>query len=128
MMESVFDESANDVMHRYDMAVALSGLGSIPAKYAKYEIPYVNLGGSNVYLASDGSIKSVNINKAVDTDYRIVYPKLSASQFEVLPWFNCLTHLVCQTSAPLKVNAVVPKSAQTNLIHIDENGDIKAIY
>lgn len=128
MLESVFDESANDVMHRYDMAVALSGLGSIPAKYAKYEIPYVNLGGSNVYLASDGSIKSVNINKAVDTDYRIVYPKLSASQFEVLPWFNCLTHLVCQTSAPLKVNAVVPKSAQTNLIHVDENGDIKAIY
>ena len=128
MLESVFDESANDVMHRYDMAVALSGLGSIPAKYAKYEIPYVNLGGSNVYLASDSSIKSVNINKAVDTDYRIVYPKLSASQFEVLPWFNCLTHLVCQTSAPLKVNAVVPKSAQTNLIHVDENGDIKAIY
>lgn len=128
LLEGALGEPVNDIMHRYDMAVSLSGLGSLPTQYAKYEIPYVNLGGSNVYLASDGSIKSVNINKAVDTDYRIVYPKLSASQFEVLPWFNCLTHLVCQTSAPLKVNAVVPKSAQTNLIHIDDNGDIKAIY
>ncbi len=128
LLEGALGEPVNDIMHRYDMAVSLSGLGSLPTQYAKYEIPYVNLGGSNVYLASDGSIKSVNINKAVDADYRIVYPKLSASQFEVLPWFNCLTHLVCQTSAPLKVNAVVPKSAQTNLIHIDDNGDIKAIY
>lgn len=128
LLEDVFGESANDVMHRYDMAVSLSGLGNIPAQYAKYEIPYVNLGGSNVYLNADGTSTSVNINKAVDMDYRVVYPKLAASQFEVLPWFNCLTRIVCQASSPLKVSAVVPKSAQTNLIHIDENGDIKAIY
>lgn len=127
MLESVFDESANDVMHRYDMAVALSGLGSIPAKYAKYEIPYVNLGGSNSYLNANGTLSSINIAKAIDTDYRVVDPKL-VSTFEVLPWLNCLIHLRCSASAPLSVRAVVSKSAQTNLIHVDENGDIKAIY
>lgn len=127
MLESVFDESANDVMHRYDMAVALSGLGSIPAKYAKYEIPYVNLGGSNSYLDANGTLSSINIAKAIDTDYRVVDPKL-VSTFEVLPWLNCLIHLRCSASAPLSVRAVVSKSAQTNLIHVDENGDIKAIY
>lgn len=127
MLESVFGESANDVMHRYDMAVALSGLGSIPTKYAKYEIPYVNLGGSNSYLNADGTTSSINIAKAIDADYRVVDPKL-ASTFEVLPWLNCLIHLRCSASAPLSVSAVVPKSAQTNLIHVDENGDIKAIY
>lgn len=127
MLESVFGESANDVMHRYDMAVALSGLGSVPTKYAKYEIPYLNLGGSNSYLNASGTLSSVNIAKAIDTDYRVVDPKL-ASTFEVLPWLNCLVHLRCSASAPLSVRAVVPKSAQTNLIHVDENGDIKAIY
>ena len=73
------------------------------------------------------SIMRECLDKAIDTDYRVVDPKL-VSTFEVLPWFNCLTHLRCSASAPLSVRAVVPKSAQTNLIHVDENGDIKAIY
>lgn len=127
LLESALGEPANDVMHRYDMAVALSGLNSIPSKYAKYEIPYVNLGGSNSYMSGSDAVSSLNIAKAVDADYRVVDPKL-ASTFEVLPWLNCLVHLRCSASAPLSVRTVVPKSAQTNLIHVDENGDIKAIY
>ncbi len=127
LLESALGEPANDIMHRYDMAVALSGLSSIPSKYAKYEIPYVNLGGSNSYFSGSDVASSLNIAKAIDADYRVVDPKL-ASTFEVLPWLNCLVHLRCSASAPLSVRAVVPKSAQTNLIHVDENGDIKAIY
>ncbi len=127
LLESALGEPANDVMHRYDMAMALSGLNSIPSKYAKYEIPYVNLGGSNSYMSGGDVASSLNIAKAVDADYRVVDPKLT-STFEVLPWLNCLVHLRCSASAPLSVRTVVPKSAQTNLIHVDENGDIKAIY
>ena len=143
LLKEVLDEPVEDIMHRYDMALALSGLGeldSVPGdydkKYSKYQIPYIKLGGSNSYVevetAGEGEITTIKpidikIKKAVDVPYRAVGPKLPQT-FEVLPWLNCLTHLQCSASAPLSVKATTPKKAQLNLIHIDTNGDIKNIY
>ncbi|MGM9991432.1 MAG: hypothetical protein ACI376_01095 [Candidatus Bruticola sp.] len=128
LLEESLEEPINDIMHRYDMAVSLSGTDGLPDLYADYTIPYINFGGSNYYLKSGDSVSPVSINKAVDITYRSVYPKLTASKFEVMPWFNCFLSMMTTTDAPLSIEATVPKSAQVNLIHTDKDGVVKNIY
>ncbi|MGM9998342.1 MAG: hypothetical protein ACI38Q_02945 [Candidatus Bruticola sp.] len=127
MLEEALGEPINDIMHRYDMAVSLSGAEEIPDPYTKYAIPYVNFGGVNSYWTTTG-VGNISINRALDLTDRAVYPKLTASQFKVLPWYNCFLSMFSNADAALSIDATVPKTAQVNLIHADKDGIIKNIY
>lgn len=123
-LEEALGIPAGDVVHNYNMAVSLAGYDNIPAKY---EIPYVNIGGQNFYcLGSDYSIETMEV-KMADSIGKI-YTKTGYNTKSFLPWYHVLLDLPCSYTTPLGVGVVVPDNARVNLIHTDAAGNFVDLY
>ena len=130
-MEAAFGDDIGDILHGFNIAVALGGGSNIPKDY---QIPYVSLDGINYYY-NDSSYASESAGSAFSSLYIYgaqsiysVYPKVEASELRLLPWINGLISLPSTTSNPLTVQVVVPKSASVTLLHQDSVGAVKKIY
>ncbi|MBQ7501782.1 hypothetical protein IJT93_03565 [bacterium] len=123
-LEEALGLSAADVIHNYNLAVSLAGYADIPAKY---EIPYVNIGGDNYYTSTSAyTIDTMAVNRAAAVGK--IYTKTGYNTKSFLPWYNGLLDLPCNYSSPLGVGVVVPDSAKVNLIRTDSYGKFVDMY
>jgi len=123
-LEEALGIPAGDVVHNYNMAVSLAGYDNIPAKY---EIPYVNIGGENFFCyGSDYSIDTMTVNRAGSIGK--IYTKTGYNVMSCLPWYHVLLDLPCSYTTPLGVGVVVPDNARVNLIRTDSNDKFVDLY